>query len=138
MSYPPLRYESDEPRFDDPGDERLYRKRQCALAYRAYQNWETKQPVPEAAPAQATSVPQTGAPAGYLPPPPPADSRFNVDAAPAKDGKTFELALVLAMIAAAPPQACTTTGESLAFAAAKTSITAEIPPMTEASGWTKS
>ena len=76
-----------------------------ALAYRAYQNWQTNQPVPEApAPAQAqqgTSVPQTGAPAGYLPPPPPSDSKFNVEAAPAKDGKPFELALVLAMISAA-------------------------------------
>ncbi len=72
-----------------------------ALAYRAYQNWETKQPVPDAAPAPATSVPQAGGPAGYLPPPPPADSKFNVEAAPAKDGKPFELALVLAMISAA-------------------------------------
>ncbi|MEM8689578.1 MAG: DUF533 domain-containing protein [Pseudomonadota bacterium] len=74
-----------------------------ALAYRAYNNWQTNQPVPQAPPAppQGTSVPQTGAPAGYLPPPPPADSRFNVDAAPAKDGKPFELALVLAMVAAA-------------------------------------
>lgn len=74
-----------------------------ALAYRAYQNWQTNQPVPEGPPAQApaTSVPQAGAPAGYLPPPPPADSRFNVEAAPAKDGKPFELALVLAMISAA-------------------------------------
>ncbi|NNF81063.1 MAG: tellurite resistance TerB family protein [Rhizobiales bacterium] len=71
-----------------------------ALAYRAYQNWETNQPVPEAAPAAATSVPQTGVPAGYLPPPP-AESKFNVEAAPAKDGKPFELALVLAMISAA-------------------------------------
>lgn len=72
-----------------------------ALAFKAYQNWQSNQPVPQAPSAPATSVPQAGAPAGYLPPPPPADSRFNVEAAPAKDGKPFELALVLAMISAA-------------------------------------
>jgi ribulose-5-phosphate 4-epimerase/fuculose-1-phosphate aldolase len=36
MSYPELRHDSDEPTFDDPADERLHRKRQCALAYRAF------------------------------------------------------------------------------------------------------
>lgn len=72
-----------------------------ALAYRAYQNWQANQPVPQASSVPATRIPQAGAPAGYLPPPPPADSRFNVEAAPAKDGKPFELALVLAMISAA-------------------------------------
>ncbi|MGI9598910.1 MAG: class II aldolase/adducin family protein [Acidimicrobiales bacterium] len=36
MSYPELRTESWEPAFDDPADERLHRKRQCALGYRAF------------------------------------------------------------------------------------------------------
>ncbi len=36
MSYPPLRLESREPTFDDPAEDRLHRKRQCALGYRAF------------------------------------------------------------------------------------------------------
>ncbi len=36
MTYPPLRSDSDEPRFDDPNEERLHRKRQCALSYRIF------------------------------------------------------------------------------------------------------
>ncbi len=61
-----------------------------ALAYRAYQNWQDGQ--------QATpSAPVTQA----EPPPPPPGSKFLPAAAPASDGKPFELALVLAMIGAA-------------------------------------
>ncbi|MGH1493069.1 MAG: class II aldolase/adducin family protein [Acidimicrobiales bacterium] len=36
MSYPSLRRDSAEPSFDDVNEERLHRKRQCALAYRAF------------------------------------------------------------------------------------------------------
>ncbi len=64
-----------------------------ALAYRAYQNWQTGQQAPQPAPS---------APAGALPSePPPAGSKFLPATAPAKDGQPFELALVSAMIAAA-------------------------------------
>ena len=59
-----------------------------ALAYRAYQNWQSGQ--------QATPAASTG-----QPPEPPANSKFLPEASPARDGKPFELALVLAMIAAA-------------------------------------
>ncbi len=62
-----------------------------ALAHRAYQNWQTGKQPQIAAPANGST----------LPPEPPADSRFLPSAAPARDGKPFELALVLAMIAAA-------------------------------------
>ncbi len=58
-----------------------------ALAYRAYQNWQS---------GQSATEPQTARPEAL-----PADSRFLPQAAPAKDGKPFELALVMAMIAAA-------------------------------------
>lgn len=62
-----------------------------ALAYRAYQNWQTGKDAPQAAaPASADPAPA-----------PPADSKFLPAAAPARDGKPFELALVMAMISAA-------------------------------------
>lgn len=62
-----------------------------ALAYRAYQNWQGGQ-----------QAPQTAAPAaGGVPESPPADSKFLPAAAPASDGRPFELALVMAMIGAA-------------------------------------
>ena len=67
-----------------------------ALAYRAYQNWQSGQQAPQAGPQGA---PQ-GAPQP-APEQPPAGSRFLPATAPAKDGKPFELALVLAMIGAA-------------------------------------
>lgn len=65
-----------------------------ALAYRAYQNWQSGQQVPTSpAPQEPGPVP----PATELPP----DSAFLPANAPATDGRPFELALVLAMIAAA-------------------------------------
>lgn len=66
-----------------------------ALAYRAYQNWQD---------GQATAPPTPSAPGqaqAQLPPPPPENSKFMPSAAPARDGRPFELALVMAMIAAA-------------------------------------
>ena len=36
MGYPSLRRDSVEPSFDDPAEERLHRKRQCALGYRVF------------------------------------------------------------------------------------------------------
>ena len=62
-----------------------------ALAYRAYQNWQDGQ---QATPAAPTPQPTE-------PPAPPPGSKFLPAAAPARDGKPFELALVLAMIGAA-------------------------------------
>lgn len=59
-----------------------------ALAYRAYQNWQqgkTAKEAPLAAPADSPS----------------ADSRFLPASAPGGDGRSFEMSLVLAMIAAA-------------------------------------
>lgn len=68
-----------------------------ALAYRAYQNWQDgKQTQQAGAPSQAPT-----ATANVLDQPPPAGSKFLPGAAPARDGKPFELALVMAMIAAA-------------------------------------
>ncbi len=72
-----------------------------ALAYRAYSNWQSGQQAPQAgasapiAAKAATSAPSLPA---ELPPP---DSKFLPAAAPARDGKPFELALVMAMIGAA-------------------------------------
>ena len=75
-----------------------------ALAYRAYQNWQSgKQAGPQpghSAPQQVphqmpSSVPQAG------PAEPPSGSKFLPATAPARDGKPFELALVMAMIGAA-------------------------------------
>lgn len=68
-----------------------------ALAFRAYQNWQNGQ---EAQPS-ATPPPPPGQAQAQLPPPLPEDSKFMPGAAPARDGKPFELALVMAMIAAA-------------------------------------
>lgn len=61
-----------------------------ALAYRAYQNWQDGQARPA-----ASTPPQS------QPPALPNDSKFLPSAAPARDGRPFELALVMAMIAAA-------------------------------------
>ncbi|MEQ8965243.1 MAG: tellurite resistance TerB family protein [Azospirillaceae bacterium] len=67
-----------------------------ALAYRAYENWRA---------GQRTAPPAVAGPGAdeqVAPPPaPPAGSRFLPESAPASDGRPFELALVLAMIAAA-------------------------------------
>ncbi|MBO6559604.1 MAG: tellurite resistance TerB family protein [Nisaea sp.] len=65
-----------------------------ALAYRAYQNWQTGQ---QAAPSPAAQTAQPAPVTASLPP----DSAFLPANAPASDGRPFELALVLAMIAAA-------------------------------------
>jgi uncharacterized membrane protein YebE (DUF533 family) len=62
-----------------------------ALGYRAYQNWQAGR--------QAGTV--AGAPASAPPPAPPEGSRFLPETAPASDGRPFELALIMAMIAAA-------------------------------------
>lgn len=67
-----------------------------ALAFRAYSNWQAGQQAPAGQPAQPT------APAMAPPPQPlPAGSKFLPAAAPASNGRLFELALVMAMIAAA-------------------------------------
>ena len=70
-----------------------------ALAYRAYNNWQAGQQ--GAAPASAQAPAPTQSAPEALPAPPPAGSRFLPETAPARDGKPFELALVMAMIAAA-------------------------------------
>ena len=82
-----------------------------ALAYRAYQNWQSGQQAPQPAPAGhasalPASAPPTPAPPALAPPAlapeaPPAGSKFLPATAPAGDGKPFELALVMAMITAA-------------------------------------
>lgn len=59
-----------------------------ALAYRAYSNWQA---------GQQPTAPAASRPAEPLP----EGSKFLPSAAPARDGKPFELALVMAMIAAA-------------------------------------
>jgi len=61
-----------------------------ALAYRAYQNWQTGQSAAQPEPV-SQAAPET----------PPEGSKFLPQTAPASDGKPFELALVMAMIAAA-------------------------------------
>ena len=68
-----------------------------ALAYRAYQNWQDGKQAPQAAP----TAPGATAPAATPPDAPPADSKFLPANAPARDGKPFELALIMAMITAA-------------------------------------
>ena len=68
-----------------------------ALAYRAYQNWQDGQSAAPPASPSPSSAPQQA----QLPPPLPEESRFMPSAAPARDGRPFELALVMAMIAAA-------------------------------------
>ena len=83
-----------------------------ALAYRAYQNWQSgqnsgqqaPQQVPPSAPQSfppSQAAPQPTAQTAALPSEPPAGSKFLPATAPASDGKPFELALVMAMIAAA-------------------------------------
>ena len=67
-----------------------------ALAFRAYQNWQDGQQAPQA--AQAGGAAQPSATPVELPP---EGSKFLPAAAPARDGKPFELALVMAMIGAA-------------------------------------
>ncbi len=72
-----------------------------ALAYRAYQNWQDGQQAPQpsvAGPAAGAPAAEAVATAADLPP---AGSKFLPETAPAQDGKPFELALVMAMIAAA-------------------------------------
>ena len=69
-----------------------------ALAYRAYQNWQSGQQAPQSPPPGQPPSPATAGPELA---PPPTGSKFVPGAAPAKDGKPFELALVMAMIAAA-------------------------------------
>ncbi len=65
-----------------------------ALALKAYQNWQSgREPAPQAAPAAADVQ--------SLPEAPPAGSKFLPETAPAANGRPFELALVMAMIAAA-------------------------------------
>ena len=72
-----------------------------ALAYRAYNNWQDgKQAQASAAPGQAAPAPAAPT-ANTAPVSLPADSKFLPAAAPASDGKPFELALVMAMIGAA-------------------------------------
>jgi len=79
-----------------------------ALAYRAYQNWQAGQQPGQQAPQEVppstppSSVPGQGAaPAATTPSEPPAGLKFLPATAPARNGKPFELALVMAMIAAA-------------------------------------
>jgi uncharacterized membrane protein YebE (DUF533 family) len=72
-----------------------------ALAFRAYQNWQAGQQTPQSSPpGQTVQRPATAA-AGLPPEPLPAGSKFLPGTTPARDGKPFELALVMAMIAAA-------------------------------------
>ena len=71
-----------------------------ALGYRAYQNWQAGKQAPQAeapAPTPARTTQTATLPAEL----PPAGSKFLPATAPARDGKPFELALVLAMIGAA-------------------------------------
>ena len=70
-----------------------------ALAYRAYNNWQQGQSVPQApAPDQ---IPQQAPASAPVADAPPAGSKFLPATAPARNGRPFELALVMAMIAAA-------------------------------------
>ena len=70
-----------------------------ALAFQAYQNWQSGKSIQ----APVSVSPDAGASGNgpTLPPPAPAGSKFDPAAAPAADGRSFELALVLAMIGAA-------------------------------------
>ncbi len=78
-----------------------------ALAFRAYQNWQSGQPAGQAAGQsmgqQANTQIPSSAPQAQIPSPQelPMDSKFLPAAAPAQDGRPFELAMVLAMIGAA-------------------------------------
>lgn len=71
-----------------------------ALAYRAYQNWQSEKAAPQSA-QQARVAHEPAAPVSLPSTPLPADSTFLPAASPANDGRPFELALVMAMIAAA-------------------------------------
>ena len=71
-----------------------------ALAYRAYQNWQDGKQAPQSGPATPVAGSTTAA-AADPPPEPPEGSKFLPATAPARDGKPFELALVMAMITAA-------------------------------------
>ncbi len=72
-----------------------------ALAYRAYQNWQAGQSAPQPATAGLAGAPAAPSALDQPPEPPPTGSKFLPATAPAGDGKPFELALVMAMIAAA-------------------------------------
>ena len=78
-----------------------------ALAYRAYSNWQDGKSAPQVATAgQAGQVGHAGQPAAAPAAQPapealPAGSKFLPASAPARNGRPFELALVMAMIAAA-------------------------------------
>ncbi|WP_422369557.1 tellurite resistance TerB family protein [Pelagibius sp.] len=79
-----------------------------ALAFKAYQNWQTGKQAPQQVPQAGGAgqvayqpAPQPAPQSAEALPPPPADSKFVPAAAPATNGRPFELALVLAMIAAA-------------------------------------
>ncbi len=75
-----------------------------ALAYRAYQNWQSGQdPAAQGQPPAQPQASAASAPAAQQPglQIPPADSRFLPSAAADGQGRPFELALILAMIAAA-------------------------------------
>ena len=71
-----------------------------AFAYRAYSNWQAGQQAPQQ-PAPQGGTPAAAPVAGPSPEPPPAGSKFLPATAPARDGRPFELAIVMAMIAAA-------------------------------------
>ncbi len=72
-----------------------------ALALKAYQNYQAGQQAPQSVPTGQT-IPNAAAEPIALPAePPPAGSKFLPETAPASDGNPFELALVMAMIAAA-------------------------------------
>ena len=70
-----------------------------ALAYSAYKNWQSGKQAPQV-PHGGQAGPAVQAPAAAAESPP-ANSKFLPGAAPASAGKPFELALVMAMIAAA-------------------------------------
>ncbi len=72
-----------------------------ALAYSAYRNWQTEQQTPQPAPTRQAAAYSARADVGIPPEQPPVGSKFRPETAPARDGKPFELALIMAMIAAA-------------------------------------
>ena len=68
-----------------------------ALAYRAYQNWQSGRPAPRNTHQNAGHNVPAAQPLGAVP----AESKFLPAAAPGSNGRPFELAMVMAMIAAA-------------------------------------
>lgn len=72
-----------------------------ALAYRAYQNWQSGQQTSQSAPTGKAATHSVEANSSVALQQPPVGSKFLPGAAPARDGKPFELALIMAMIAAA-------------------------------------